>query len=316
MQSPLYASFPVPAADRDFREAARLAGRSAFARGSCRLRQFGRGTRPGSLHRVRRDSHSATRALYLLEMIFVSYSHADEAWRKRFETVSKPLSRAESMVFWSDKNIKMGEWETQIETAMKDAVAAVLLVSDNFLASDYIVEKELPYLINATKKSDFKIIWAYLEPCDLQRFPQVKTLQAMTLGELKPMAAMNQWEWKQTMLKGCDMIDDFLKNLERQSINSAVVGKSFPKKADLDLLSRPARRRVEVLVYAAPKWWRQSPIEPGITTTTIHLGNDSTKKGTRFNVIAMTTDKPLAQQTYLSLPECRTKSEEITLVRA
>src|SRR5271168_1144800 len=163
-------------------------------------------------------------------MIFVSYSHADEAWRKRFETVSKPLSRAELMVFWSDKNIKMGEWEKQIQAAMKDAVAAVLLVSDNFLDSDYIVEKELPYLINATKRSDFKIIWAYLEPCDLKHFPQIKTFQAMTLGELKPMAAMNQWEWKQTMLKGCEMIDDLLKNLERPSINGTVVGKSFPKK--------------------------------------------------------------------------------------
>jgi hypothetical protein len=41
----------------------------------------------------------------------------------------------------------------------------------------------------------------------------------MTLGELKPMAAMNQWEWKQTMLKGCDMIDEFLMDRERPSIN-------------------------------------------------------------------------------------------------
>src|SRR5271169_4888818 len=152
-------------------------------------------------------------------MIFVSYSHADKAWKKRFETISKPLSRAESMVFWSDENIKMGEWEQQIEAKMKDAIAAVLLISDNFLASDYIVGKELPYLIHASKTRDLKIIWAYLEPCDLKRFPQIKKFQAMTLGELKPMAAMNQWEWKQTMLKGCEMIDDLLKNLERPSIN-------------------------------------------------------------------------------------------------
>jgi hypothetical protein len=74
-------------------------------------------------------------------MIFVSYSHADEKWRKRFETILKPLSRSEGIRFWSDRDIKAGEWEPQIEKAMKDAVAAVLLVSDNFLASDYIIEK-------------------------------------------------------------------------------------------------------------------------------------------------------------------------------
>jgi len=34
------------------------------------------------------------------------------------------------MLFWSDKNIKAGEWEKQIESAMQGAVAAVLLVSD------------------------------------------------------------------------------------------------------------------------------------------------------------------------------------------
>jgi hypothetical protein len=248
-------------------------------------------------------------------MIFVSYSHGDKAWRKRFEIISKPLSRAESMEFWSDEDIKMGEWEQQIEAKMKDAIAAVLLVSDNFLASEYIVEKELPYLIRASKTRDLKIIWAYLEPCDLKRFPQINKFQAMTLGEIKPMAAMNQWEWKQTMLKGCEMIDEFLMDRERPSINGAVVGKPFPRIAKLPLLAKPARRRVEVLVYAGQKWWRQPSINPGMTTTTIFLGDGTTKKGTPFTVTAMTTDKPLPQSTFLSLPECRTKSKEFVLVR-
>ena len=246
-------------------------------------------------------------------MIFVSYSHLDNDWRKRFKRISTPLSRAESMIFWDDKDIKMGEWEKQIEEKMKDAVAAVLLVSDNFLASDYIVNKELPYLIRASKTRDLKIVWAYLEPCDIKRFPQIMKFQAM--GELTPMAAMSRWEWKQTMLKGCDMIDEFLMGLECPSINGAVKGKLFPRKAELELLDRPARRQVEVLVYAGQRWWRQPRINPGMTTTTIYLGDDTAKRGTRFTVIAMTTDKPLPQSTYLSLPECRTKSPEFVLVR-
>lgn len=249
-------------------------------------------------------------------MIFVSYSHQDETWRKRFETMSKPLSRAESMRFWSDRDIKAGEWEKQIEEAMKGAVAAVLLVSDNFLASDYIVGKELPYLQQAHDKRNLMIIWAYLEPCDIKRYPQITRFQAMTLGGLKPMSQMNQWEWKQTMLRGCDMIDDFLKELERPSVNQAIEGKSFPKTAEIPLLTKPARRRVEVLVYAADKkWWRQSGVAVGKRTARIQLGTDTTKPGTRYSVIAMTTERPLAHQTYLSLPEYRTKSREITLIR-
>jgi hypothetical protein len=41
-------------------------------------------------------------------------------------------------------------------------------------------------------------IWAYLEPCDIRRFPSITRFQAMTLGNLKSMAEMSQWEWKQT----------------------------------------------------------------------------------------------------------------------
>jgi hypothetical protein len=54
----------------------------------------------------------------------------------------------------------------------------------------------------------------------------------------------------------------------------------------------------------------------GETTAKIQLGNDRTKPGTKFTVVAMTTERPLSGQTYLNLPDYRTISDEITLVRA
>jgi hypothetical protein len=108
-----------------------------------------------------------------------------------------------------------------------------------------------------------------------------------------------------------------LKELERPTINRAVKGKSFSKITDkLPLLAKPSRRKVEVLVYSPDKkWWRQSPVMAGTTETKIHLGNDQTKKGTKFTVVAMTTEQPLSSQNYLNLPDYRTKSDEIILVR-
>lgn len=79
-------------------------------------------------------------------MIFVSYSHADEKWRQRFELISKPLSRSEGIKFWSDRNLKTGEWEPQIEQAIQGAIAAVLLVSDSYVASEYVARTEWPCL--------------------------------------------------------------------------------------------------------------------------------------------------------------------------
>jgi hypothetical protein len=246
-------------------------------------------------------------------MIFVSYSRVDEKWRKRFEIISKPLSRAERMRFWSDRDLKAGEWEPQLEKAMQDAVAAILLVSDNFLASDYIIEKELPYLLRAHKTQHLMIFWAYLEPCDLKRCPEIMQFQAMIDGNLEPMSKMTDWQWKETMVRGCGMIDEFLKKRECPIINPAVKGKSFPKLIEnLQLLAEPARRDVEVLVYAGNKWWRQSRVKAGMSTTRIHLGNDQTKKGTKFTVMAMTSEQPLTQQTYSNPPDHRTKSEART----
>ena len=250
-------------------------------------------------------------------MIFVSYSHADEEWRKRFERMSKPLSRSEKIRFWSDRNIKAGEWERQIETAMKEAVVSVLLVSDNFLASDYCMHKELPYLLRLHRERSMMIIWAYLEPCDVKRYRQITKFQAMTLGKLEPMSKMTNWQWKEAMLKGCDLIDGFLKDRERPIINQAVKNKSFPKITDkVPLLAKPSRRNVEVLVYSDKKWWRQPPVTAGTTKTKIYLGNDQTKKGAKFTVVALTTEQPLRSQNYLNLPDHRTKSDEIILVRS
>jgi hypothetical protein len=245
-------------------------------------------------------------------MIFVSYSHADEKWRKRFETISKPLARSEEIQFWSDRNIGAGQWETQIEKAMADAIAAVLLVSDNFLASDYIINKELPYLMRAYDKRGLMIFWALLEPCDYKRFTEITRFQAMSTGNLEPMSKMTDWQWKETMVHGCGMIDEYLMKLECPNINRTVAGKPFSRLVErFPLLVKPSRRDIEVLVYGGGKWWRQARIKAGGTTTRIHLGNDQTKNGTEFPIVAMTCSKPLTNQTYPNLPEHRTQAEVI-----
>ena len=172
-------------------------------------------------------------------MIFVSYSHPDEKWRERFETISKPLSKSEEIQFWSDRKLRAGPWERQIEQAMQSALAAVLLVSDNFLASDYIMTKELPYFLRAYRERGLMIFWMYLEPCDLKRHPEISEFQAMTPGELEPMSKMNDWKWKQTMVRGCEMIDDFLKDIERPVINPNVKRNFLASDLSCVLLARP-----------------------------------------------------------------------------
>jgi TIR domain len=253
-------------------------------------------------------------------MIFVSYCHADRGWRRRFEMMSKPMSRVIPVEFWSDKQIQAGEWDKQVKAAMDKAEAVVFLVSPAFLASDYIIDTELRYFLKANQERGLMIFWAYLEPCDLTHQPgrRIKDFQAMTLDDdLKPMSSMTDWQWKQVMVNGCQMIDrDFIRPLERPVIHPDAKRKpSLPRVAkDFLFLEKPARRDVEVLVYAG-KWWRQQVIKRGSCTTSIHVGDENTKAGTEFQVIALTTELPLTDQTYLNLPDHRTHSEKIVIRR-
>jgi len=133
----------------------------------------------------------------------------------------------------------------------------------------------------------------------------------MTTGNLEPMSKMTDWEWKETMLRGCGMIDQYLKDLERPHINPEVMAKAFPGITEhLPLLAKPARRETEVLVYSPDKkWWRQPPIAAGNTTGKIYLGNENTSGGTEFPVVVLTTEKRLTNQTYPNIPDHRTKAE-------
>jgi internalin A len=61
---------------------------------------------------------------------------------------------------WSDKEIRSGKpWKKEIQKALEQAQAAVLLVSPEFIASDFIHENELPPLLAAARDEDLSILW-------------------------------------------------------------------------------------------------------------------------------------------------------------
>lgn len=159
-----------------------------------------------------------------------------------------------------------------------------------------------------------------LEPCDMRHYParKIEEFQAITIdGNLKPFSDMKDADWQRTMVRGCEMIDDYLRQKERPLIHPDAMKKPKLKEItpDYQILEEPPRRRVEVLVFSGGKWWKQGGINPGSTKIRIHLGDAKTKPGTEFKVVAITTDEPLKETTYLNLPNHRTK-QGITLQRA
>ena len=84
------------------------------------------------------------------DLVFVSYSHDDAEWAVALTAFLKPLVRGKRLRLWVDTaNIRAGEeWHPEIGRAIGQSQVALLLVSARFLASDYIVEAELPALID------------------------------------------------------------------------------------------------------------------------------------------------------------------------
>ena len=82
------------------------------------------------------------------DLVFVSYSHADTEWVQRLKVLLKPVVRTRRLRVWADSHIRIGhDWHRDITAAIERTRVALLLVSADFLASDFIIDEELPALI-------------------------------------------------------------------------------------------------------------------------------------------------------------------------
>jgi hypothetical protein len=76
------------------------------------------------------------------------------------------LEREGVIDLWDDTKIAAGtNWREAIETAIESSTAAVVLVSADFLASEFISEYELPTLLLRAKASGTIILPLIVAPC-------------------------------------------------------------------------------------------------------------------------------------------------------
>src|SRR5215469_12218804 len=98
------------------------------------------------------------------DYIFVSYSHKDEEWLEKLRIFLKPFSWGQSHKtpggrLWADPYIQAGErWQREIGDALARTRIAVLLVSPDFLASDFIKSDELPPLLEAAQNGEIILV--------------------------------------------------------------------------------------------------------------------------------------------------------------
>jgi hypothetical protein len=137
--------------------------------------------------------------------VFISYSHEDKKWLERLQKMLKPLLKNNPISVWDDTQIRAGaKWKDEIEKALNNARVAVLLVSDNFLASDFIGDKEVPHLLEAAQQKGLAILWVLISDC-LWRETEIANYQAVQRPPV-PLDSLEESEAKTALRTVCEEI--------------------------------------------------------------------------------------------------------------
>lgn len=121
--------------------------------------------------------------------LFISYSHRDERYREQLVTHLAGLRRQGVIADWHDRKIVPGEqWRDAIDQNLDAADCVLLLISADFLASDYCYSIEMQRTLEKHRQGRVLVIPVIVRPADWQHTP---------LGELEalPKDAKPVVEW-------------------------------------------------------------------------------------------------------------------------
>ncbi len=144
--------------------------------------------------------------------VFVSYSHNDVEWLKRLQIHLKDLERSGLVELWDDTKIQAGaQWHSEIRTALKSASVAILLVSADFIASDFIANNELPLLLKAAEQEGVVILPLILSPSRFEKIESLSKFQSVN-PPWAPLINLSRGEQERYLVK---LSDDVLRAVEK-----------------------------------------------------------------------------------------------------
>lgn len=143
--------------------------------------------------------------------VFVSYSHKDIEWLKRLQIHLKDLERHGFIELWDDTKICTGaQWRKEISDALSTASVAILLISADFIASDFIAKNELPPLLAAAQSEGVAILPLIISPSRFEQIESLARFQSVNPAS-KPLIGLSKVEQEQYLVKLSDDVLHIIK---------------------------------------------------------------------------------------------------------
>lgn len=132
------------------------------------------------------------------DKIFISYSHSDANYLSRLKIHLKAFERLWKIQVWSDTKIKpWDKWKDEIKKWLDQAGVVILLVSADFLASEFIMTNELPDILKWYESNWLKIIPVILKPCSFNEHEILSSFQSIN-SPSNSIIEMEEWNREKT----------------------------------------------------------------------------------------------------------------------
>ncbi|NEU71868.1 toll/interleukin-1 receptor domain-containing protein [Hassallia byssoidea VB512170] len=171
--------------------------------------------------------------------VFFSYSHKDEVLRDDLATHLSLMKRKGVIEAWHDREITAGaEWANAIDDNLNAADIILLLVSANFLASDYCYDIEMQRAMERHEAKEARVIPIILKPTDWSDAPFAK-LQALP----KNAKAVTTWQDKdEAFLNIAQGIRRVVEDMAKSKTSSTVSETTIPAIRSGELTDSQRRR--------------------------------------------------------------------------
>lgn len=167
---------------------------------------------------------------------FISYSHRDSSALERLHVHLASLKREGRIEAWYDRDILAGgELNEEIAEQLETCELFLLLVSPDFLASDYCVETEMGRALERHDARNARVVPIIIEPCDWAA-SRLRALKALP-QDGKPIS-----EWTNQNLAYLNVIQELRRILDHEP-PASVPGSSAPAAPDDEMAEQSAPER-------------------------------------------------------------------------